>query len=146
MNQDEKRAAIERYLVAYNAFDIDGMMSVIHDDIHFKNVSSGEVNATASGADEFRTSAEQSRKLFSFRQQTMTSFDMKDDQVWIGIDYEGVLASDLPNGMKAGETLRLKGRTEFAFRDGKIYRIASQRHPPGQPKAPLPRRAILASR
>ena len=123
MNQDEKRAAIERYLAAYNAFDIDGMMSVIHDDIHFKNVSSGEVNATASGADEFRTLAEQSRKLFSFRQQTMTSFDMKDDQVWIGIDYEGVLASDLPNGMKAGETLRLKGRTEFAFRDGKIYRI-----------------------
>ena len=146
MNQDEKRAAIERYLAAYNAFDIDGMMSVIHDDIHFKNVSSGEVNATASGADEFRTSAEQSRKLFSFRQQTMTSFNMKDDQVWIGIDYEGVLASDLPNGMKAGETLRLKGRTEFAFRDGKIYRIASQRHPRGQPKAPLPRRAILASR
>lgn len=123
MNQDEKRAAIERYLAAYNAFDIDGMMSVIHDDIHFKNVSSGEVNATASGADEFRTLAEQSRKLFSFRQQTMTSFNMKDDQVWIGIDYEGVLASDLPNGMKAGETLRLKGRTEFAFRDGKIYRI-----------------------
>ena len=146
MNQDEKRTAIERYLAAYNAFDIDGIMSVIHDDIHFKNVSSGEVNATASGADEFRTSAEQSRKLFSFRQQTMTSFDMKDDQVWIGIDYEGVLASDLPNGMKAGETLRLKGRTEFAFRDGKIYRIASQRHPRGQPKAPLPRRAILASR
>ncbi len=123
MNQDEKRTAIERYLAAYNAFDIDGIMSVIHDDIHFKNVSGGEVNATASGADEFRTLTEQSRKLFSFRQQTMTSFDMKDDQVWIGIDYEGVLASDLPNGMKAGETLRLKGRTEFAFRDGKIDRI-----------------------
>jgi hypothetical protein len=25
--------------------------------------------------------------------------------------------------MKAGETLRLSGRTEFAFCDGKIYRI-----------------------
>jgi hypothetical protein len=33
------------------------------------------------------------------------------------------LASDLPNGMKAGETLRLNGRSEFTFCDGKIYRI-----------------------
>jgi len=123
MNQDEKRAAIERYLAAYNAFDIDGMMSVIHRDVRFKNVSGGEVNVTASGADEFRKLAERSRKLFSSRKQTMTSFDMKDDQVWIGVDYEGVLASDLPNGMKVGETLRLNGRTEFAFRDGKIDRI-----------------------
>ena len=96
MNQDEKRAAIERYLAAYNAFDIDGMMSVIHRDVRFKNVSGGEVNVTASGADEFRKLAERSRKLFSSRKQTMTSFDMKDDQVWIGVDYEGVLASDLP--------------------------------------------------
>ena len=41
----------------------------------------------------------------------------------IEVAYEGVLASDLPNGMKAGETLRLSGRSEFTFRDGKIYRI-----------------------
>ena len=30
MNEDEKRSLIERYFAAYNAFDIDGMMSVIH--------------------------------------------------------------------------------------------------------------------
>lgn len=54
----------------------------------------------------------------------ITSFETKDDQAFMGIDYEGVLASDLPNGMKAGETLRLNGRSEFTFRDGKIYRIA----------------------
>lgn len=41
----------------------------------------------------------------------------------IGIDYEGVLAADLPNGMKAGEILRLNGKSEFTFRDEKIYRI-----------------------
>jgi hypothetical protein len=36
---------------------------------------------------------------------------------------EGALASDLPNGMKAGEALHLSWRSEFTFRDGKIYRI-----------------------
>ena len=56
MNEDEKRSLIERYLASYNAFDIDGMMAVIHPDIEFKNVSGGEVNATASGSDEFRQS------------------------------------------------------------------------------------------
>ena len=123
MNEDNKQSLIERYLEAYNTFDIEGMMSVIHPDIEFKNVNGGEVNATASGADEFRKLAEQSKGLFSMRKQTITSFETKDDQAFIGIDYEGVLASDFPNGMKAGEILRLNGRSEFAFRDGKIYRI-----------------------
>lgn len=123
MNANDKRSLIERYLNAYNAFDIDGIISALHPNIEFKNISGGEVNATASGIDEFRKLADQSRGLFSMRKQTITSFEMKDDQAFIGVDYEGVLASDLPNGMKAGETLRLNGRSEFAFRDGKIYRI-----------------------
>ncbi|MBN2062515.1 MAG: hypothetical protein JW882_19080 [Deltaproteobacteria bacterium] len=48
---------------------------------------------------------------------------MKDDQAFIDVAYEGVLASDMANGMKSGETLRLNGRSEFTFRDGKILRI-----------------------
>ena len=123
MNEDDKRSLINRYLDSYNAFDIDGMMSVIHPDIEFKNVSGGEVNATASSVDEFRKLAEQSKVLFSSRKQTMIKFRTKDDQAFIDVAYEGVLASNLPNGMKEGETLRLNGRSEFTFRDGKIYRI-----------------------
>ncbi len=123
MNEDEKRSVIEQYLNAYNAFDIKGMISVIHHDIEFKNVSGGEVNATASGVDEFHELAEQSNRLFSSRKQTITSFRTENDKAFIDVAYEGVLASDLPNGMKAGETLRLNGRSEFTFRDGKIYQI-----------------------
>ena len=96
------------------------MMAVIHPHIEFKNVSGGEVNATASGESEFRLMAEQSSDLFKSRKQTMKEFTFCDDQVVIEISYEGVRASDLPNGMKAGETLRLTGRSEFSFCDGKI--------------------------
>ena len=123
MNEDEKRTVIERYLNAYNSFDIDGMMSTIHPEIEFKNISGGEVNSTASGTVEFKKLAEQSKSLFSSRKQTIINFSAKDDQAFIDVDYEGTLSSDLPNGMKAGETLRLNGRSEFTFRDGKIYRI-----------------------
>jgi ketosteroid isomerase-like protein len=65
MDSDEKRALVDRYLSAYEVFDIDGMLAVIHRDIEFKNVAGGEVNANASGGiDEFRKLAEQSKTLF----------------------------------------------------------------------------------
>jgi ketosteroid isomerase-like protein len=123
MRSHEKRALVERYIASYNAFDIEGMMRVIHPDIEFKNVSGGEITATASGADQFRQLAEQSKDLFISRKQTITGFEVNGDQASVKIAYEGVLACDLPNGMKAGEALSLNGRSEVTFRDGKIFRL-----------------------
>lgn len=123
MDSDQQRSLIDRYLAAYNSFDIDGMMATIHPDVEFKNVSAGEVNATALGAEEFRRLAEQSQGLFSSRRQTVRAFESGKDEAVIEVAYEAVLAADLPNGMKAGETLRLDGRSEFAFRDGRIHQL-----------------------
>ncbi len=63
MDEDEKRSLVERYLAAYNAFDIDGMMELIHPNIEFKNVSGGEVNATASDVIKYRQLAEKSKSF-----------------------------------------------------------------------------------
>lgn len=123
MNEDEKRTVIEKYINSYNAFDVEIMISVIHPEVEFKNISGGDINATASGINEFRKLAEESIQLFTCRKQTITKFKAKKECATIEMDYEAVLAADLPNGVKAGETLRLKGRSEFTFRDGKIYRI-----------------------
>lgn len=123
MTEREKRTLIDRYLDAYNAFDVDGMMAVLHPDVEFRNVAGGEVNASASGAAAFREMADQATALFTARHQRITSFDASGPGATIGVDYEGVLASDLPNGFKAGETLRLSGRSEFSFADGKIVLI-----------------------
>ena len=54
---------------------------------------------------------------------TVTKFKADEDGVSVELDYVGVLATDLPNGKKAGETLRLTGRSHFVFRDGKIVRL-----------------------
>jgi hypothetical protein len=123
MDDEAKRALIERYIEAYNTFDVEGMLALIDTEIEFKNVSGGQVDATANGLDEFRPLAEQARGLFTSRRQTMTRFEANDTGVSIEVTFEGVPALDLPNGMKSGQTLRLKGRSEFAFRDGKICRI-----------------------
>jgi ketosteroid isomerase-like protein len=99
------------------------MMALIHDDIEFENVSGGEVDARASGVEAFRALAEQAKGLFSEREQVMTAFEATEEGASIAVEYMGVLAGDLPNGMKAGEVLRLKGRSAFVFRDGKIRRL-----------------------
>ena len=54
MDDQEKRALIDRYLAAYNAFDVDAMMETLHPAVQFENVAGGAVDASASGADAFR--------------------------------------------------------------------------------------------
>ena len=41
----------------------------------------------------------------------------------IEVAYHGVLAIDLPNGMKQGQVMELAGRSEFKFDDGLIWQI-----------------------
>ncbi|MFH1137633.1 MAG: nuclear transport factor 2 family protein [Pseudomonadota bacterium] len=123
MIEDEKRGLVERFLAAYNAFDLDGMMALTHPDIEFRNISGGKVTAAALGAEEFRRLAEQSLGLFASRRQSILTYRGKDEQAFLEIAFEAVPARDLPNGMKAGETIRLNGVSEFTFRDGKILRL-----------------------
>ena len=122
-NADRFKAIVEGYLAAYNALDVEAMLDFLHLEIVFKNVAGGEVNATATGIDEFREMAEQSKSLFASRRQVITSFDSSEDTARVGIKYKAVLAADLPNGMKAGDTLLLNGTSVFKFRDDKLYRI-----------------------
>jgi hypothetical protein len=48
------------------------------------------------------------------------NYSFEADTVSVEIDYEGVLAGDIPNGPRAGETLKLKGTTIFTYKDGVI--------------------------
>ncbi|MFE6795972.1 nuclear transport factor 2 family protein [Paenibacillus chitinolyticus] len=122
----ENRAAIslvEKYVEAYNAFDIEGMLLLMQEKIVFRNISNGIVNAETEGKDAFRELAGQSKKLFSQRCQTITDYMVKGDRVEVEIDYEGTLAADLPHGPKAGEKIALKGKSVFTIEDGKLLVI-----------------------
>ncbi len=123
MDADKKRALIEDFLDAYNRLDVGKMMESVHPEIEFKNVSRGEVDAIASGLKDFRALAEQSAQLFSSRTQTATKLELDNEGASVEIAFTGVLAIDMPNGMKAGETLQITGRSEYMFRDEKIYQL-----------------------
>ncbi len=123
MTPADHTAVITSYIDAYNNYDVEAMLSVIHEGIVFKNVYGGEVNAVANGIDELRELANRAKGMFASRREVITSFESSVDFAKVGIDFSGMLLVDLPNGMKAGETLHIKGRSEFEFRDGKLYRI-----------------------
>ena len=126
MNSTEMKTSVEKYLDAYNSFDIERMLALVHPNVEFKNVANGAVNAQATGIDAFRQLAEQSKALFSTRKQTMTSFQGSGDGAVITVAFRAVLAVDLPSGMRQGQELNISGRSEFTFRDGKIVRIVDE--------------------
>ena len=126
MAAESHRVLIDRYLDAYNAFDVPAMLALLHPAVEFRNVANGEVNAAADGIAQFRELAERAATLFRSRRQTVTRYAETGDGAAIEVDYEGVLAADLSPTLRAGDTLRLTGRSTFGFRDGLIARIVDE--------------------
>ncbi|MCT4604285.1 MAG: nuclear transport factor 2 family protein [Marinifilum sp.] len=124
MNQ--QKDLIENYLKAYNQFDIEGMIANLHEDIVFENFSEGIQNLRTEGIGEFKKQAEEAAKHFSKRHQSIRQWDIQIDKIVVEIKYEAILAIDLPNGMKAGDRLQLKGQSEFVFTDAKISKIVDR--------------------
>ncbi|MFC4098985.1 nuclear transport factor 2 family protein [Paenibacillus xanthanilyticus] len=123
MIQDNVKAIIERYLEAYNAFDLASMIDLLHEEIVFRNVVNGEPNMETKGIPAFRELAEQSAALFASRNQQALQYRHTPDGIEVDIDYTAFLAADLPNGLKAGEQLKLNGKSVFDIRGGQIVRI-----------------------
>ncbi|MEM6726062.1 MAG: nuclear transport factor 2 family protein [Bacteroidota bacterium] len=120
------RSMIEAYVQAYNALDVEGMIKHLHEDVVFENSSNGEVDLRTEGRAAFEAQALKALTLFSQRQQTITSWESDADSIWIGIAYVGILAIDLPNGLKKGDELSLQGRSIFQFQNNQIILIRDE--------------------
>ncbi len=126
MNSSSMKDLIDRYLAAYNAFDVDGMLSLLSQDVRFENYSGNQLTAATSGIDEFRKLAEQSRSLFSEREQRIAGLEFGHDSAITVIASRGRLAADIPDGPSAGTVLDLQGESEFSFGNGQITRIVDR--------------------
>lgn len=123
MISGENQAIIDNYVEAYNAFNVEGMVRLLDADILFKDFSKGEITTETRGIQEFKELAEKSSQVFSNRRQTITHYSAVDDRIEIQVDYEAILAVDLPNGLKTGDTLQLNGKSVFEIKNGKIALI-----------------------
>jgi hypothetical protein len=120
MKQSDIQQRIEAYINAYNNFDVAGMLATLHPEIEFKNISNGEVTLATKGIEAFEAQARQATEFFKQRKQIITAITIANHQAQVEIDYKGVLAVDLPNGLKSGDTLALKGKSIFHFTDNLI--------------------------
>jgi steroid delta-isomerase-like uncharacterized protein len=126
MTDIEKRILIEQYIDAYNRFDVDGMLALLTPDVLFENVADGQVTAATSGITELRALAEQTKALFSERQQAVAALRFRPASVLASIAWRGVFAIDVPNGPAAGSVIELVGESEFEFSGGRISRIVDR--------------------
>ncbi|MFK2931472.1 nuclear transport factor 2 family protein [Dyella agri] len=118
------RALVDRYLDAYNRLDVAAMLATMQDAVVFENYTAGALALRTIGIAELRHLAESSRHLFSMRRQTVTAWREDGDTAYASIHFEGIFAIDLPNGVRAGQSIALEGRSEFRQHDGKLIYIA----------------------
>jgi hypothetical protein len=117
---------IDRYLAAYNAFAIEAMLAQLDPAIRFENYSGGQLTAGASGIDEFRRLAEQSKGLFSEREQRVTGLAQSGATLVAEIAWRGRIAADIPGGPPAGTLIEMSGCSEFDFGERGITKIVDR--------------------
>ncbi len=125
-NSQDYQEIVMHYIHAYNNFNIRGMLKDLHQDILFENVSEGRVNLKTQGIAAFEKQAESAKSIFQKREQQVTNIQANGNTVKVQIDYTGILAVDLPNGLKAGDTINMVGKSTFIFREGKIFQITDE--------------------
>ncbi len=123
---EKKKEIIRRFISAYNSFDVDTMLALLHPDIHFKNISAGKVNAETNGISEFEKLARQSSALFMERKQKIISYKELSDRINVDIRYQAILAVHLPGGLKIGDTIDMKGKSEYIIKDNLIISIIDE--------------------
>ncbi|MEZ5999946.1 nuclear transport factor 2 family protein [Hyphomonas sp.] len=115
---------IARYIQSYNARDIDGMLDCVTDDVVFENISNAGGSMRLDGKDMMRQVAELSGNAFTYRRQRLINVVSGAGKAAAEIEFEGKAAVDLPNGVKAGETVKVRGASFFEFRGNLLCRIA----------------------
>jgi hypothetical protein len=121
-----KQEIIQKFIKAYNTFNIDSMLVLLHPEIQFKNISGGKLNTQSSGKLEFEKLARQSAALFKEREQKIISYKESGNKVNLEIQYHAVLAADLPNSLKIGDKIDITGKSEYVFKNGLIYSITDE--------------------
>lgn len=126
MHETEKRALIERYVRAYNAFDIAGLLSTVTQSVRFEDHSGQRLTVAADGVDALRQLAAQSATLFSEREQRILSLRLHPAGAVTEIAFRGVLATPMSGAGPVGTVIELEGSTTFSFENGLISKIVDR--------------------
>jgi len=117
MNATKAQLLVEKYIEAYNRFDMATMLACLQPDVQFEHSTNGDVTVRLASKEAFESQAIRAAAWFSERTQRITAFRWLNEQAEADIDYCAITATDLPNGVKAGVKLRFSGYSRFSFRE-----------------------------
>lgn len=120
MDATQAQLLVERYIKAYNCFDVPGMLACLQPDVQFEHSTNGDVTVRLDSKEAFESQAIRAAAWFAERTQRITALRWLGEQAEADIDYHAVTATDLPNGIKTGTTLNFSGQSRFSFRNGLI--------------------------
>lgn len=115
---------VKLYINAYNSFNIDTMLSLFTSDCIFEDISNSRGVNRYEGIDKLKEVALQSKNYFTTREQKIVNTVVAVDKIALEIEYHAILALDLPNGLKKGDSINLRGVSIFEFKNNKIARLA----------------------
>lgn len=115
------------YVAAYNAFDIEGMIALLDEDVTFRNIFGGDVTHECEGIEAFRSLAEQGAAAFAERHQEIVAMAEGETgaagMLCVDIRFRGKLAKGVDDETSVADVIELNGRSEFRFRGDKILEI-----------------------
>ena len=120
---DSVPTIVARYIDAYNRMNVQAMLDCLSGDVRFINRSNGEMTNETHGIEAFRALAEQGVQLFAEREQTILDCIAIDDRAAVRIGYRAKVITDLPNGWKAGQEVKMTGTSFFMISEGKISEV-----------------------
>ena len=120
---DSVPTIVARYIDAYNRMNVQAMLDCLSGEVRFINRSNGETTNETHGIEAFRALAEQGVQLFAEREQTILDCIAIDDRAAVRIGYRAKVKTDLPNGWKAGQEVKMTGTSFFMISEGKISEV-----------------------
>ena len=120
---DSVPTIVARYIDAYNRMNVQAMLDCLSGDVRFINRSNGETTNETHGIEAFRALAEQGVQLFAEREQTILDCIAIDDRAAVRIGYRAKVKTDLPNGWKAGQEIKMTGTSFFMISEGTISEV-----------------------
>ena len=120
---DSVPTIVARYIDAYNRMNVQAMLDSLSGEVRFINRSNGETTNETHGIEAFRALAEQGVQLFAEREQTILDCIAIDDRAAVRIGYRAKVKTDLPNGWKAGQEVKMTGTSFFMISEGKISEV-----------------------
>lgn len=113
----------QRYVLAYNSFDIEGMLQLLADDVRFENYSNDTLTASASNKHKFKELANKGKRIFDERKQEVLSTRWLENGLEARIRFRGKLSTDAANGAGTSPYVEIDGTSEVEIQQEKIVKL-----------------------